>query len=169
MWANIEEWQLCQLVRLAASDPERVEAMLNTLWRSYPSLLGDLAIMAVDKEQVSVDECSDMLGIRPEMVEERLKKLRRQASPVAMAVVQDDSQNHVARLADYGIAVWEVVREFRKLGSVERLIETFPAVPEGQLAAALRYAQSNPAEIESLIENYESMLARRREEYPFAS
>lgn len=169
MWANIEEWQLCQLVRLAASDPERVEAMLNTLWRSYPGLLGDLAIMAVDKDQISAGDCAEMLGISPEMVEARIKKLRRQASPIAMAVVQDDSHNHVARLADYGIAVWEVVREYRKLGSVERLIEAFPAVPEGQLAAALRYAQANPAEIETLIENYESMLARRREEYPFAS
>jgi uncharacterized protein (DUF433 family) len=169
MWANIEDWQLSQLLRLAANDPERVEAMLNTLWRSYPNLFGDLAIMAVDKEQISIDACADLLGVSPEVVEDRLKLLRRQASPVALAVVQDDSYNHVARLADYGIAVWEVVREFRKLGSVERLREVFPAVPEGQLAAALRYAQANPAEIELLIENYESMLARRRDEYPFAS
>lgn len=168
MWAINEAWQLSQLNRLVGLDPERLETILNTLWNSYPGLYAELAILAVDQEQLSVDECASRLGITGEEVVERLINFRR-AAPLDMAVVHDAcGSKSVARIADYGIAVWEVVREYRKLGSVDRLKDSFPAVPEGQLAAAMRYAQANPDEIDSQIREYETMMGKLRAEYPFA-
>ncbi len=52
MWARLEPWQLLQLQRIAKFDPERVESFLNTLWTQYPGLLHELAISAVDQEQL---------------------------------------------------------------------------------------------------------------------
>jgi uncharacterized protein (DUF433 family) len=167
MWAINENWQLSQLRRLGGVDPERVETILNTLWNSYPGLYAELAILAVDQEQLSVDECAQRLGIAPDEVLQRLIQFRR-AAPLDLALVPDIKGQSVARIPDYGIAVWEVVREFRKLGSVERLKESFPAVPEGQLAAAMRYAQENPEEIDGQIQAYEDMAAKLRSEYPFS-
>ena len=167
-WATFESWQLPQLQRLSKLDPERVESFLNTLWRQYPGLYGELAISAVDQEQLSVDACAELLNIRSEEVEERLLAFRRSALPLDTAVVHDDSAKHVARLANGQIAVWEIVREFRKLGAAERLRDSFPGVPEGELAAALRYAQEHPDEIEAMIAEYEGILAKRRSVYPFS-
>lgn len=168
MWAINEPWQLSQLNRLAGIDSERVETILNTLWNSYPGLYSELAILAVDQEQLSLDECAHRLGITPDEVLQKLIQFRR-AAPLDLALVPDRNGQCVARIADFGIAVWEVVREYRKLGSVERLKESFPAVPEAQLAAAMRYAQENPDEIDGQIRAYEDMAGKFRAEYPFAS
>ena len=168
MWTTIEPWQLAQLQRLATSDPERVETILNTIWNSYPGLLRDLAIAAVDQEQLGVEECSSLLGIPPQEVESRLYEFRQKSArfDYDWAVVVDNHSS-VAKLADSQVAVWEIVREFRKLGSVERLTEAFPALPKSELAAALIYAEKNPAEIENQISRYEEVLEKRRSEYPF--
>ena len=168
MWAKNEAWQLCQLNRLAGLDPERVETILNTIWKSYTGLYAELAILAVDQEQLSVDECAERLSLSSDDVVQRLIHFRR-AAPLDLAVVPDGAGQCVARIPDFGIAVWEIVREFRKLGSVERLKDSFPAVPEGQLAAAMRYAQENPEEIDGQIRAYEDMAGKLRSEYPFAS
>lgn len=168
MWAINEPWQMCQLSRLAGIDPDRVESIFNTLWKSYPGLYSELAILAVDQEQLSVDECATRLNITPEEVIQKLIQFRR-AAPLDLAIVPDRNGQSIARIAEYGIAVWEVVREYRKLGCVERLKESFPAVPEGQLAAAMRYAQENPEEIDSQIRAYEDMAGKLRAEYPFVN
>ena len=158
-----------QLQRLAKLDPERVESLLNTLWIQYPGLFEELAIAAVDQEMLSVDECSGLLSIPAWGVDEKLIQYRRCMGPVESAVVHDDSHKHVARLANGQVAVWEVVREYRKMGSVERLRESFPGVSEGELAAALRYAQEHSDEIEALSREYADVLALKRASYPFAS
>lgn len=142
--------------------------MLNTLWRQYPELFDELAISAVDQEQLSIDACASLLDIEPRAVEDRLLAFRRIAVPFDSAVVHDDSVKHVARLANGQIAIWEIVREFRKLGSAEKLRDSFPGVPEGELAAALRYAQAHTDEIDAMITEYEEVLAKRRAVYPFA-
>lgn len=167
MWAPIETWQWLQLQRLSCVDRERAEQVLNTLWSTFPGLYEEMSISAVDQEMLSIDECAMRLSISPSLVEEKLLAYRRCAVSMDSAVVRDETK-HVARLAQGQIAVWEVVREYRKLGSVERLTETFPGLSEGELAAALRYAETNSGEIECLITEYENVLAKRRAEYPFA-
>lgn len=165
MWVRIEDWQLAQLERLSQLDPERVETMLNTLWNSYPGLLEELATLAVDKGQITLEAFAVASGISVEEAETRLHAFRNAGFRLETAVVH--SQN-IARLAKGQVAVWEVVREYRKLGSVEMLKTVFPGLSESELASALRYAERNPDEIQAQIDDYERMLARRRAEYPFA-
>jgi uncharacterized protein (DUF433 family) len=66
------------------------------------------------------------------------------------------------------VAVWEIVREYRKIGSVERLERSFPSLTRGELAAALKYAEHNPEEIENRILRYEDVRHRRLLQYPYA-
>jgi uncharacterized protein (DUF433 family) len=167
MWATLEPWQLPQLQRLAAIDPERAELILNTLWNSFPGLFAELAVSAVDQEMLSVDACAEKLDRPTDEVASELETYRACSINISHAVVIDGSK-HVARLAECQVAVWEVVREYRKLGSVARLREAFPAIPEIELAAALRYAEAHPEEIEKQISGYEDMVAKRRAEYPFS-
>jgi len=167
MWARLEPWQLQQLQRLANADPERAEAMLNTLWNNFPGLLPELAISAVDQEVLSVPECAERLDLTEHQVETSLTDFRHNGKGTHSIVLRED-RHKTACLAEGGIAVWEVVREYRKLGSVERLKESFPSLTEMELAAALRYAQEHSEEIESLISDYENVLAKRRAEYPFS-
>lgn len=167
MWTRYESWQLHQMQRLAKLDPERVESVLNALWLQYPKLYEELAISAVDQEQLSVDDCAERLGVSPTAIEERLISFRRSAT-FESAVVHDDTVKHVARLANGQVAVWEVVREYRKQGGLEALKQSFPGLSESELAAGLRYAQEHSEEIEALIEEYESVLARRRSVYPYS-
>lgn len=167
MWARLESWQITQLQRLSNLDPERAELFLNTLWNSFPGLFEELAISAVDQEIISVEECSLKLDRSEYDVEQELLRFRKRSHQHDCAVIHDGDKN-VARLAEGRVPVWEVVREYRKLGSVERLRQSFPGIAEGELAAALRYAEANTEEIEDLIGQYEDVLARRRAEYPFS-
>ena len=170
MWTKFETWQLAQLQRLGLLDPERVETILNTVWRSYPGLHEDLAIAAVDQEQLTVNECARQLEVPQSKVEERLIEFRQKNArfDYDWAVVYD-GKSQIARLADSQVAIWEIVREYRKLGSVERLTEAFPSLPKSELAAALVYADEHPSEIEQQISRYEEIIQKRRSEYPYAS
>jgi uncharacterized protein (DUF433 family) len=82
--------------------------------------------------------------------------------------VLDEERGNVARLAEARIPIWEIVREFRKLGSVELLREAFPFLTPSELVAAMRYAEAHPSEIEAQIQQFESLIERRKTEYPFA-
>lgn len=165
MWHVLEPWQFSQLKRLATFDPERVETTMNTIWNAYPGLFEEVCVSAVDQEQLTVARCAEILNTDEGRVEELLHAFRSRP-PQPAAVVHDERA--VARLAEGHIAVWEIVREYRKLGSVERLVNSFASLSRRELAAALKYAEQNPAEIEATIARYEELLAKRRAEYPFA-
>ena len=167
MWARLESWQLQQLQRLAALDPERVELVLNTIWNQYPGLYTELAVSAVDQEMLSVQEGAERLDVDESQVEKDLLDYRMCARSIETAVVHDQLRK-VACLAQGGVPVWEVIREYRKLGSVQSLTASFPSLSAGELAAAIRYCEAHHDEIESLISDYENVLARRRAEYPFS-
>ncbi|RYG39677.1 hypothetical protein EON79_23955, partial [bacterium] len=158
MWNVLEPWQIRQLQRLAAIDPERVEAMLNTMWQQYPGLYEEMAVMAVDQGSLTVVQAAELLKIPSAEVDAKLTAWRKREIGSERLVIAGP----VARLDESGIAVWEIVREFRKLGSVERLETRFPTLNRGQLAAALRYGQSHPQEIEDQIDRYEQALERQR-------
>ncbi len=168
MWTTFETWQLAQLQRLSQTDTEQVETVMNTVWNSYPGLLSQLAISAVDQEQLSVDACATLLNVDIEEIEAALLEFRQKNArcDYQWAVVVDRDSS-IAKLADSRVAVWEIVREYRKLGSVERLVEAFPTLPKSELAAALTYAEQNPGEIEAQIDKYETILQKKRAEYPF--
>ena len=166
MWHVLEPWQFTQLKRLATFDPELVEKTMNVVWNSHPGLFEEVCVSAVDQEQLTVARCAEILGVGESRVEELLHAFRSRPPQPARMVVRDERA--VARLAEGHVAVWEIVREYRKLGSVERLVGSFASLSRGELAAALKYAEQNPAEIEAAIARYEELLAKRRAEYPFA-
>lgn len=164
MWARFEPWQLRQLALLAERDLDRAEHALNTLWSSVPGLYEHLTLGAAAAGDLSYEAAATLLG-KPEEVVRALA-----ANTIAVQLYRPvhDAKN-IARVAEGQLSVWEIVRVYRKLGSVESLVSAFPGVDKSELAAALRYAEENPAEIEALIAEYESVVARRRTEYPFSA
>ncbi len=168
MGMTLEPWQLTQLQRLERLDPERTERVLNTLWEAHPELFEDLAVAAVDQEMLTVEGCAELLGYESDEIEHRLLEYRGRTQTAGCRIVLDEERGNVARLAEARIPIWEIVREFRKLGSVELLREAFPFLTPSELVAAMRYAEAHPSEIEAQIQQFESLIERRKTEYPFA-
>jgi hypothetical protein len=164
MWTALEPWQVAQLERLSTVDRDRVESALNTLWEARPDLLSEITISALDQAQVTLERTSQILDIPESEVASRLAEFRRRALKRSYVVVCDGS---VAKLADGGLPVWEVVRVYRRLGSVEKLREAF-GLSVQTLESALAYADVNAAEINQQIDRYEALLEKRKAEYPFA-
>lgn len=168
MWRKFETWQIAQLGRLANIDLERAESVLNTVWSQYPGLYEQMALLALDQKQLEVEQCAKLLNVDEAECVERLQRLRGTLEHRdAAGVVIEPGQ--AAKVAGGSVAVWEIVREYRKIGSVERLVESFPSLSTNELVAALNYARQHPDEIEELISKYEAALERRRMAYPFAT
>jgi uncharacterized protein (DUF433 family) len=163
-----EPWQLKQLVRLAQTAPNRVAEALNLVWEANPELFQNLAIAAVDQEQLSVADCAIALHTSVEDVEARLLAFRQSSTGNSNghAVVCGDAA--LMRLPESGVAVWEIVRVFRQRGSWDQLCEAFSSVSHAELSFALEFAEKHLSEIDRAIDHYETMLQRRKAEYPFA-
>ena len=82
-------------------------------------------------------------------------------------VVTKDSQG-VAHIAGSPVAVWEIVRVFRRVSSVENLKAAYIGLSERELRTALAYAGKYPDEIGQQIELYEDS-RRAREAYGFST
>jgi uncharacterized protein (DUF433 family) len=165
MWTSMEPWQVAQLERLSRIDHDRVETALNSLWQSCPEIFQQITIAAIDESQITRERGAQILKLSLDDVDQMLADFRRKALKRCCVVVTGGS---AAKLADGGLPVWEVVRVFRKVGSMEKLQEAFNGVSPQTLESALEYAEANPDEIEKLISRYEEMVERRRAEYPFA-
>lgn len=165
MWAKYDAWQLRQLERLAATDIDRTEHALNTLWNAVPGLLERLTIGAAANGDIDVDTAAAVLEWDAVDVQ---RAINLRAERPTHAVVLQDARS-VAKVSQGQVTVWEIVREFRKVGSVERLEGAFPGIEKFELASALRYAEQNPQEIQLAIDAFEAVLARRRAEYPFSA
>lgn len=165
MRTPFEPWQLAQLERLASYDQESVESAMNAIFESRPELFEQVVIGAVDQDQISNARAAQILSVSEEEVDQKLAFLRRRALKRCCVVVCDGS---VAKLADGGLPVWEVVRVYRRLGSLERLQEAFFGVSQATLESALAYAEANVEEIDQQINRYEELVERKKAEYPFA-
>ena len=159
----LESWQFSELQRLAQTDKIKAEEILNSIWQKFPEVFQQLAISAVDHETLSVQKCSELLGLTHGEVIDKRSAHRGDATHTLIVI----DEKKVARLADCGVAVWEIVREYRNSGSVDRLENAFPSLSRADLVAAMRYAQENPAEIEAQILQYENLRSKVRTEYPF--
>lgn len=137
------DWQVTELARLAETDRERAERALNALWAAMPGLFEELASSA---------------GVHVDLDERELS---------TFALVETGG-GHVARLSESRLAVWEVVRMHRRCGSIDELCAAFPSVDRVELEAAVTYGTSHPAEVDTLIARYESMLEHKRQHYPYA-
>lgn len=153
---------------MARNNPNRIEMVLNALWQAVPGLYEDLAIAAVDQEMLSIEEASTAMGIDECTVETMLREYRQSSRRYGAPIVRDLEHGRVAKLAGSQIAIWEVVRAYRKLGSFEAIQDKFPGIDEIELQGALKYAHEHEDEVEKLIRTYDDMRARKQAEYPFA-
>ncbi len=165
-WTKYEPWQLSQLQRLARFDPERLETVLNTVWAMYPALRAELAISAVEQAELSAVDAATFLGLTLEEIAERVGQYLEASWAISQAQIVESDRGAIVE--DTQVPVWEVVREYRKLGTVDRLTESFPGLTTGQLASALTYAREHTEEIEAAIMAYEVLRAQKRAAYPFA-
>lgn len=165
----LETWQITQLERLAKLRPQFAEQALTELWEARPDLFEQITLGAIDQGEVSVERGAELLGVSQEDVLERLATFRNATTVHDCAVVHDSTNGKIARLAESQVAIWEIVREFRKLGSIDALLDHYPSLTRGELETAVRYSQSHPDEIEHQISQYESMLDKKRAEYPFVN
>lgn len=165
MWIPMEPWQVAQLARLSTIEPERVESGLNALWTERPELLEQVTIAGASAGDITPCEAGRILGISQAEAETKIADFNRKSLKRCCLVV---CESGVAKLADGGIPVWEVVRVHRKLGSLEKLHQAFGGTSPETLDSALAYAESNREEIDHQIERYEEMVERKRAEYPYA-
>jgi uncharacterized protein (DUF433 family) len=164
MWTPLEPWQVAQLERLSSVDHDRVEAGLNALWDARPDLLEQVTISALDQEEITIQQAIQILRVAETEIEQKLADFQRRALKRCCVVVSNGS---MAKLADGGLPVWEVVRVYRKLETIEKLQEAFSGVSLQTLESALAYAEAHPEEIELQISRYEALLERRKAEYPY--
>lgn len=163
---DLTTWPLEQLQRMARYNPERLNGILGRVLQTEPELFHELVIGAADQEMISISEAAELTGLEHYEVERRIFEFRQSVAFQEVAIERESKG--VARLSHQNVAVWEIVREFRKVGSVDGLKGSFPDLSKKELAVALRYAEANPEEIQSNIDSYEAMVLRRKSEYPFA-
>lgn len=168
MSQSAEMWLVDQLRRMAKTQPERFEGFALRLKQALPNEYEELALMALDDGGLSNAECAVALEIGEEELDVRFEGFRNNNDDMPDGVIERDTQG-VARVVDTQVAVWEIVRVFRRAGSVTALKETYNALSERELRAALAYAGSNPDEVCLCIEQYEAVVNRKREAYPFAA
>lgn len=149
------KWQLDQLQRIGQRTPERLEELLTAMWNRYPNLLEELAIMAIDEGQISLEDGAKMLELSISEVEERLEHFHNTGDH------RIDLVDGVAKLVNSGIAVWEVAREFRETQDVEALAALYPSLPMSEIKAAIRYAEAHPEEVNAMIEKFELVATGR--------
>lgn len=164
-----EPWQAAEIARLAKSRPDQFQRLISVIQVHAPEVYEQLAIMAVEHGGMSSSECAACLETDEQAVDFRLEIYRRDASEGDSTVLITSDKSGTARLAASQITVWEVVREYRKLGSVERLKSAFPSLSESELRAALVYAGRNPDEIGAKLMQYEEHIQRTKAAYPFVS
>ncbi|MBS1706617.1 MAG: DUF433 domain-containing protein [Armatimonadetes bacterium] len=163
---SLQPWQLDQLSNLARWSPERVEHALNNLWEQDASLYEELVLNAVMQDQISVAEGAAELHLSPEHMENRIRELRNSDSYLERIIDLDSNFGNVARLSKSRVAIWEILREYRRTESIDELAKAFPLIKRGELLAALQYASQNEGEVERQIENFESLQDRIRSQYP---
>jgi len=145
-----DDWLPHALIRLSSLEPDRYEQFVSDLKRALPEAYGELVGMAKEAGKLDPDLAERM----------KVATLNLEAEEL---VVKDE--RGVARIIDSQVAVWEIVRAFRKLGSVSALKESYGGLSERELRTALAYYGQNPDEISTQIAKYEE-LRKARDAYP---
>ncbi len=168
MNAALGHWLLPQIERLARTQPGKVEALLDAVRHSLPEFHSELVMMALEHGDLDESQAAAALETDPVSLALRLEAYRKAvAEGASMDSVEIDA-NGVARIEGKHVTVWEVVREYRRTGSVSAMRGAFPGLSEAELRSALHYAGRNPDEIGAQIRAYEEIIARSRAAYPFA-
>lgn len=166
--AQNRRWIAVAAERLAQMWPDHLEQMLSQALDRDPQAKLDYAIWATELGELSRAEAAEWLGIAPSELETKLESLRETINPEERSRLVVIDRHGVARLSGSHIAVWEVVRAFRRTDSVESLMGLFPMLTEHAIRSALSYAGSNPDEIGGQIKDYEELVKRSKAAYPYS-
>lgn len=150
-------WTLRQLERLAEREPGSFSDALVEILDSRPELREQIVIGAAEEDQISLAQAAERLDISVEALASRVNERRRSNG----TIIDPEGGPNGPRLRSSGVAVWEIAREARRHGSLDGLAGDFPSIPRHELEAAHEYAESHPEQMDSLIERYESLFARR--------
>lgn len=161
-----DPWLIAQLGRLAKTNPERFDTFLKRVQANQPDIYEELALMAVENGDLSPENCAICLETDEQNVNVRLEIYRQVEGNETKGIVIETDEHGVARLSDTGVKVWEIVHMYRKLGSIEALKESYLSLTDGELRAALRYADRNAEEVEARIAEYEKVVERTKAAYP---
>lgn len=168
MTKTLGHWLIPQLERLAKSDPGRIEDLLEALRLSRRDLFDELHLMAVEHADLSQADAANRLESTLLDVQTRLEAFREASADAAETQIIEHDRHGVAKIANKHVTVWEIVREYRRVDSVEAMRGAFPVLSEGELRSALIYAGRNPDEIGAQIRAYEEVVERSKAAYPFA-
>lgn len=147
---HADDWLPHALLRLSSLEPDRYELFIAELKGALPATYDMLVGIAHEAGRVD-----------PELAERmKVATLNLEAEEL---VVKDEKG--IARIVDSHVAVWEIVRAFRKLGSVSALKDSYGGLSERELRTALAYYGQNPDEISGQIAKYEET-RKAREAYP---
>lgn len=142
---------------MARTRPERLTAILSQLRFCYPEAYEELLLTALEHGDISIEDCAKDLDLDPAELVMRQEAFRLQLSEsLESPAISRDAQG-TARVKGTMIAVWEIVRRFRKTASVSELREAFPSLTELELRSALAYAGRNPDEVQGQIAAYEEV------------
>ncbi|MES1147427.1 MAG: hypothetical protein ABUL49_01625 [bacterium] len=142
-----DDWLPHALLRLSSLEPDRYEQFVSEFKAALPSAYAELIALAQQAGKLDPDLAERM----------KIATLNLEASEL---VVKDE--RGVARIIDSNIAVWEIVRAFRKVGSVTALKEGYAGLSERELRTALAYYGQNPDEISAQIAKYEETRIARQ-------
>lgn len=156
---------LHQLLSFAERNPGRVEHALEAMWQADPHLIRDIAVEAVQGNLLTIEEGANWLGISVTEFESHVTKAAEEPGGYS-TIGRDPDRRQPAKLARSGVAVWEIVREYRKEESLSRLQEHYASISHLELFEALLYAEEHPEEINADIERYEQFVRKKSEEYP---
>ena len=145
-----DDWLPYALQRLASLEPDRYEQFVTLFKSSLPEAYQELVVVAEEAGRLDPDLAERM----------KVATLNLEAEELVVKDIRG-----VARIIDSNIAVWEIVRAFRKVGSVTALKEGYAGLSERELRTALAYYGQNPDEISELIRLYEDS-RKARDAYP---
>lgn len=160
MSAQQEPWLVAELRRMAKTQPERYSGVELALKSFAPGLYEELILAAYDAGDLSEVQAAEFLGIEASALSLRMELFHHANLEREPHLVEMDDQG-IARLAHTRVAVWEVVREHRRLGGMDALKMNYSGLTEGELRAALAYAERHAEVIEASITRYEELQGRK--------
>ncbi len=154
---NRDAWMISQVQRMARTRPGRLTSILLQLRERHPEAFEELVLTALEHGDLSCDRCAQELGVDQPALEAKQEAFRQMVSDSAESPVISKDSHGTARVNGTMIAVWEIVRKFRKSSSVSDLRDSFTSLTELELRAALSYAGRHPDEIQGQISAYDEL------------
>lgn len=148
---------MSQVQRMARTRPRRLTAILFQLRESNPEAFEEMILTALEHGDITCDQCAHELGLDQEALAARQEAFRQRLSDSDESPVISRDPHGTARVNGTMIAVWEIVRKFRKSSSVSDLRDSFSSLTELELRAALAYAGRNPDEIQGQISAFDEL------------